>query len=302
MAWKNSLFLTAVGLILFQYSIAFAQADPEGTPDSIYFNIVTFPGLDSVLIEIRLNTDNTGLNQIAGFGLPFLVCVSNGALISLDTTVARTFAGSVASSWAILITTTDSSGGAYPTVSPVHFVFGAIDFGGGIPAGNNLLLGTIKLNVIGALLDSLCFDTMSTEHTSPTFTTAGAQDFTPRWISQWFYPFCPCRTSDVKQRKESEGTSRPTSFSLSQNYPNPFNASTLIEFDLPQVSEVSLEIYNILGQKVRVLIKERLSPGHKQIVWDGKDETRRDVASGVYFYRLEAAGKFAEAKKMILLR
>jgi hypothetical protein len=90
-------------------------------------------------------------------------------------------------------------------------------------------------------------------------------------------------------------------YSLSQNYPNPFNPTTHIEFNLVRTCQVKLEIYNILGNKVNTLVNERLEAGHKSIIWDGKDDQGKDVASGIYFYKLKA-GDYAEAKKMILLK
>jgi hypothetical protein len=90
-------------------------------------------------------------------------------------------------------------------------------------------------------------------------------------------------------------------FSLRQNYPNPFNPSTEIEFEIPRSGLVSLEIFNILGQKVRLLLADRLERGRHKITWDGKNDGGKELANGVYFYRLQA-GDFTETKKMILLK
>ena len=95
--------------------------------------------------------------------------------------------------------------------------------------------------------------------------------------------------------------SLPKKFELGQNFPNPFNASTVIKFDLPQSSKVKLDIYNILGQKVKSLVDEKLSAGYKKVTWDGTNENGKSVASGVYFYRLQT-DKFIEAKKMVMLK
>ncbi len=102
--------------------------------------------------------------------------------------------------------------------------------------------------------------------------------------------------------KESKGTeSLPQHFSLSQNYPNPFNPQTSIRYALPQDAQVKLVIYNVLGQKIKTLVDEFQSAGHKVVWWDGKDERGDQVASGVYFYRLKA-DEFSEAKKMLLVK
>jgi len=102
----------------------------------------------------------------------------------------------------------------------------------------------------------------------------------------------------VGDEKEDEAI---RGFSLRQNYPNPFNPSTVLEYEIPQNGWVSLEIYNVLGQKVRQLLADHLERGHHRITWDGKDDNGEDLANGVYFYRLQA-GEFTETKKMILLK
>ncbi|MBE0565598.1 MAG: VCBS repeat-containing protein [Krumholzibacteria bacterium] len=93
----------------------------------------------------------------------------------------------------------------------------------------------------------------------------------------------------------------PTRFALHPNYPNPFNPSTTLRFDLPQAGKVELTIYDTAGRRVRTLVRETLAAGRQEVVWRGRDDGGRQVASGVYFYRLEA-GTFGETKKMILLK
>jgi hypothetical protein len=90
-------------------------------------------------------------------------------------------------------------------------------------------------------------------------------------------------------------------YTLYQNYPNPFNQSTKIEFTLPYPGFVSFNIYDLLGRKVRTLVSENLSSGYKSVVWDGKNDSGKEVASGIYFYRLKI-GDFSEAKKLVLLK
>ncbi|UCD94360.1 MAG: T9SS type A sorting domain-containing protein, partial [Candidatus Zixiibacteriota bacterium] len=93
----------------------------------------------------------------------------------------------------------------------------------------------------------------------------------------------------------------PSSFSLNQNEPNPFNPATRIAFDVPKACAVTLKIFNIKGQLVRTLVNRTLSPSHYVIVWDGMDSQGVAVATGMYFYRLQA-GDFSVSKKMLLLR
>lgn len=92
----------------------------------------------------------------------------------------------------------------------------------------------------------------------------------------------------------------PTDFALSQNYPNPFNPETIISYSLPKTATVRLTIYNVFGRMIRTLVDGSMKPGEHRIVWDGRDNQGRKVASGVYFYKLEA-GEFRAMKKMILL-
>ncbi|MEW6412748.1 MAG: FlgD immunoglobulin-like domain containing protein [Candidatus Zixiibacteriota bacterium] len=93
----------------------------------------------------------------------------------------------------------------------------------------------------------------------------------------------------------------PRKFSVSQNYPNPFNPTTTIQYALPERAKVTLDIYNILGQKVRRLVDETQPAGTHTVVWDGRNETNQPVATGLYFYRM-TTGDFQESRKMILLK
>jgi C1A family cysteine protease len=90
-------------------------------------------------------------------------------------------------------------------------------------------------------------------------------------------------------------------FSLAQNFPNPFNPNTSIQFSLPVSGRVSLKIYNLSGQEVRTLIDEDKRKGEYEVLWDGKDNSGKNVASGIYFYHIRAKN-FAETKKMVLLK
>jgi hypothetical protein len=101
--------------------------------------------------------------------------------------------------------------------------------------------------------------------------------------------------------EETQIPSRPIEFELSQNYPNPFNPTTAIAYSLQKKAMVNLEIYNLLGQRVKTLVSDYQSPGSYRIFWDGKNEQDRDVASGIYFYRLVVDGD-GQAKKMVLMK
>jgi hypothetical protein len=106
----------------------------------------------------------------------------------------------------------------------------------------------------------------------------------------------------------TSGSQAPYSFALMQNYPNPFNPSTTVRYELPALSRVTITIYDMLSQKVRTLVNEVQSAGPHLQVWNSKDDAGRGVASGVYFYRIEAnalsgtAGAFNVTKKMVLIK
>jgi hypothetical protein len=88
----------------------------------------------------------------------------------------------------------------------------------------------------------------------------------------------------------------PSKYSLSQNYPNPFNPSTSIKYDLPKASDVRIEVYNITGQNVEILLNQQMKAGHHEVEFNAQN-----FSSGVYFYKIEA-GEFQDVKKMILIR
>jgi hypothetical protein len=107
--------------------------------------------------------------------------------------------------------------------------------------------------------------------------------------------------SNVALNSQVTGATLPTEFALSQNVPNPFNPTTQVSFSLPKASHVNLTIYNVLGQQVKTLVDKDLAAGVQNVEWDGTDNVGRTVASGVYFYRLNA-GEFQATKKMLMLK
>jgi len=131
------------------------------------------------------------------------------------------------------------------------------------------------------------------------FTIRVTDSGTPSLIDIQHLTLVTRRCSD--NAEDDNGSVLPEHFVLRQNYPNPFNHACNIEYALSTDCRVTLTVYNILGQKVRVLVDEYQSAGHKSVTWDGKDDQGQDATSGVYFYRIQA-GDFAEAKKMLLLK
>jgi len=116
--------------------------------------------------------------------------------------------------------------------------------------------------------------------------------------------FCIDTTTSVEWTEAQ----RPEKITLLQNYPNPFNPLTIVRFcvhgsqsTVHSTSHVSLGIYNILGQLVRTLKDEEMMPGNYQVVWDGKDDKGKELASGIYFCKL-AAGSCQDVRKMVLVK
>jgi hypothetical protein len=90
-------------------------------------------------------------------------------------------------------------------------------------------------------------------------------------------------------------------FALKQNYPNPFNPLTHISFSVSVPGLVELQVYDVSGRPVRTLVEGWREAQHYDVAWDGRDDSGKAVASGVYFYQLEASG-YKESKKMVLLK
>jgi hypothetical protein len=95
--------------------------------------------------------------------------------------------------------------------------------------------------------------------------------------------------------------STPTEFALLQNFPNPFNPETTIQYNLTESADVTLHIYNVVGQVVRTLVSERQSAGRYRVQWSGMDDRSVPVSSGIYFYEIRA-GKNKQVLKLMLLK
>ena len=97
----------------------------------------------------------------------------------------------------------------------------------------------------------------------------------------------------------------PREFALRQNYPNPFNPSTTIPFSVPaagaEIVPVSVDIFNALGQRVRLLLDGMVQPGYHRMLWDGRSGSGQPVATGIYFYRVRV-GEMVQVRKMTLVK
>ena len=101
---------------------------------------------------------------------------------------------------------------------------------------------------------------------------------------------------------EERTAALPQSFTLNQNYPNPFNSETVIRFALPTSADVELSIFNLAGQQVATLVGGTRQAGVYTVHWDCRDDGGRELASGVYLYRLTAGEQWVETRKLLLLR
>lgn len=101
--------------------------------------------------------------------------------------------------------------------------------------------------------------------------------------------------------EEDEDVVLPKSFGLDQNYPNPFNPVTRIDFSLAKTEQVTIEVFNSLGQRVGLLLNEVKPAGIYSIYWNGLNDSGEPVASGIYFYKL-SAGEYSQTRKMMLLK
>ena len=98
----------------------------------------------------------------------------------------------------------------------------------------------------------------------------------------------------------------PDEFTLEQNWPNPFNPETTISFGIPDFEQgdgghVILEVFNLQGKRIRMLVNEQRAPGTYSVIWNGRDESGSMVSSSVYIYRPRAGGK-TQSRKMLLMK
>jgi len=154
-------------------------------------------------------------------------------------------------------------------------------------------------NAVGAIFGELCVDSMAegpTEDWDWLFTPqTGAVTFAG--------PFCWSITgltpTDITELDNDNNL--PTEFGLGQNYPNPFNPTTTFEFSLPVKSNVEIQVFNVLGQKVTTLANQEYPAGVYQVTWDGTNDAGQQIASGIYFYSMKA-GSYSETRKLMMVK
>ncbi len=160
---------------------------------------------------------------------------------------------------------------------------------------NSILKGTKSKSLENTLTDSTVFAEFNYWGVAspPSTYFQGLVDFTP------FLSASPKLI--VSREDESQFSNIPANFSVSQNYPNPFNPTTTINFSLPIAEKVALTIYNILGQKIKILLDGEKPAGTHNVIWDGTDSRGAPVSSGIYFYKIQTAS-FREVKRMVFVK
>lgn len=89
---------------------------------------------------------------------------------------------------------------------------------------------------------------------------------------------------------------------MGQNYPNPFNPETSIDYNLTQAANISIEVFNVKGQKITTLVNEHKAAGNYTTTWNGTDSNNKHVSSGIYFYKMRTDDRYIDTRKMILLK
>ena len=132
-------------------------------------------------------------------------------------------------------------------------------------------------------------------HVSWNIHTTDGWDVTPSSNGPWTF------TMDAGWMLSTEEELLPEVFALHNNYPNPFNPITNIRYDIPEVSDVRIDIYNLAGQRVRTLVSREHQPGRYRIKWNATNDFGSPVASGMYIYRIHAKD-FVSVKKLLLMK
>jgi hypothetical protein len=118
------------------------------------------------------------------------------------------------------------------------------------------------------------------------------------YIGYWDKPYAPY---GIEETDKAIGLGQPMVFSLNQNFPNPVLSKTTIKYAIPKTCKVELKLYDVTGRKVTVLVDENQKPGYYKVNWRIRNVSEKQLANGIYFYRLKA-GDFVSTKKMVIVR
>lgn len=278
---RNSLTLIFFLVVFSLISFNFALAQDPGVKDTcIIQRIAKVLPSSQVVVDVYVSNDE----HLGSFVIPLVYPDTNSALDIICDSVS--FVGTRAASATLK---TDASS---IENSKHRLVVYAVWFSGDLAPGNG---SVAKLYFsTGPTWDSTSSVPVDSQFYPP---TSEMTFVNTTGDSTWI----PVFHKGALEVKDVNTPTKPTVFSLAQNYPNPFNPKTMIRFALPKDSWVRLEVYNILGQKVKTLVDEKLAAGVKEVEWDGKDGKGLEVASGIYFYRIKT-DSFSDVKKMVMLK
>jgi hypothetical protein len=147
---------------------------------------------------------------------------------------------------------------------------------------------------------AMVFTTVDSFYTDQALEDVGAYEY---WITAVDMSGLESDPSSIVSAvlSSEEELGMPTEFALKQNYPNPFNPSTQIQYALPSETKVLISIYDLTGRKVRTLVNEVQSAGHRSVIWNATNEIGRPVSAGMYIYTIQA-GDFIQNRKMVLMK
>ena len=285
---KFKLVLLAVSLLLLSLMPTFANADELETDSVILLTSRPNSTDDTLVVELYFWVDGDTLN---GATMGFTWDNPNFTLVSATPSPAAMTA--FTSGGGILFPSNDiDSANAQQRFQFVGIRLFTI---GLHPSTSRQLMATYKFSISDwTSADSVAIDTLTWD--------SGVNFKLPSALGTDIIPVLnmgnslnnPLVIKPLSGVDDSDPT-MPKTYALNQNYPNPFNPKTNIEFDLPKKTDVTLSIYNVLGQKVDEFAEKDLM-GHQVFEWDASR-----FASGVYFYRLETS-EFVDTKKMVLLK
>jgi hypothetical protein len=184
----------------------------------------------------------------------------------------------------------------------IGFQASVLAVGTGFPAGTDAVTHFIEIGPIDQQYDgdTVCIDSAFYPNAG-TWTWSAAGGIGDGFIPAWSGPHCFQISTDGTDVNTRAADGLPTEWMMSQNYPNPFNPVTQIAFDVPSRAHVTLNVFNVLGQQVATLVDQELARGSYTADWDGTSSSGGEVASGVYFYRLET-DNYIDTKKMVLMK
>ena len=258
-----------------------------GAPPMRYFVLPSLPTGLSFDSATRTISGTPTAETNGAFEVIYIVFDSN------NDTAELTFSITVSKKVTIDLSDLFGSGKIVPTAAPNgvsirEFVVGQYVDGLVLPAGSGGR-APLTYSLSPALPAGLTFD-------ATTRTISG----TPQAASEAVYTYTVTDANGASASLMLQ--TLPAAFSLADNFPNPFNPATTIQYALPLAADVELTVYNVVGQVVRTLVAEHQGAGRYTVEWDATDDSGHSVSAGLYLYRLQAGGEFAEVKKMLLLK